>query len=56
MANVKTYRKKYTRKCHDCGRPTNNYRCDKCWAKLRKKGEYAEETGMDTYHSFFCPA
>lgn len=23
------------RKCHDCGRPTTNYRCSACWAKLR---------------------
>ena len=22
-----------SRKCHDCGRPTNNYRCAECWAK-----------------------
>lgn len=26
-----------SRKCHDCGRPTNNYRCAECWAK--KVGE-----------------
>ncbi len=24
-----------TRRCHDCGRPTNNYRCVSCWRKLR---------------------
>lgn len=23
------------RRCHDCGKPTNNYRCDACWAILR---------------------
>lgn len=27
------------RRCHDCGRPTTNYRCDKCWAKIRGGGE-----------------
>lgn len=25
-----------TRKCHDCGKPTNNYRCPICLAKWRK--------------------
>lgn len=24
------------RKCHDCGKPTNNYRCEKCWEKIRE--------------------
>ncbi|WP_297668962.1 hypothetical protein [uncultured Desulfovibrio sp.] len=23
------------RRCHDCGKPTNNYRCAACWQKLR---------------------
>lgn len=22
-----------TRHCHDCGRPTTNYRCHECWVK-----------------------
>ena len=36
---VKAVRKrgKYTRKCHDCGKPTDNFRCSKCWDKLRAK-------------------
>lgn len=25
------------RKCHDCGRPTIDYRCPSCWAKIRNK-------------------
>lgn len=25
------------RTCHDCGKPTNNYRCDACAAKWKKK-------------------
>lgn len=25
------------RKCHDCKRPTDNYRCPECWAKYRAK-------------------
>lgn len=28
------YRQK-TRRCHDCRKPTNNYRCSECWAKIR---------------------
>lgn len=27
------------RRCHDCGKPTNNYRCDVCWARLRGYGQ-----------------
>jgi len=30
----------YKRKCHDCGKPTNNYRCQECWAKIRGNSEY----------------
>ena len=30
------------RKCHDCGRPASDYRCSKCWAKLREKYKYEE--------------
>lgn len=25
------------RRCHDCGKPTSNYRCEDCWQKLRVK-------------------
>ena len=25
------------RKCHDCKRPTDNYRCPECWEKYRAK-------------------
>lgn len=25
----------YKRKCHDCGRPTHNYRCGACWYAIR---------------------
>lgn len=28
---------KYTRTCHDCGKPTTNYRCDRCWSKIRSR-------------------
>lgn len=27
----------YNRKCHDCGKPTNNYRCNECWEKKTGK-------------------
>lgn len=27
------------RKCHDCGRPTNNYRCETCWEALRDNAD-----------------
>lgn len=32
------------RRCHDCGRPTPDYRCPACWRKLRRRlGCPAEE-------------
>ena len=31
----------YTRRCHDCGRPTTDYRCPRCWAELRSRGGYS---------------
>lgn len=31
---------RYMRRCHDCGRPTTDYRCPACWAKLRSRGGY----------------
>lgn len=31
---------RYIRRCHDCGRPTTDYRCPGCWEKLRRKGGY----------------
>ena len=42
---AKSYKRKpktgYKRKCHDCGKPTNAYRCPECWAKIRRNGGYA---------------
>lgn len=41
----------YIRRCHDCGRPTTDYRCPRCWARLRSKGGYApngDASDMDT--------
>lgn len=33
-----------SRHCHDCGRPTNDYRCPACWARLRGSAAEAEES------------
>lgn len=33
----------YSRCCTDCGQPTDNYRCDKCWEKLRQNAEYCPD-------------
>ena len=27
----------FRRKCHDCGKPTNNYRCRECWQRIREQ-------------------
>ena len=35
--------KGYLRKCHDCGKPTPDFRCPKCWAKIRASGDYMNE-------------
>lgn len=32
---VKPHGTEYKRKCHTCGKPTNNYRCAECWRKLQ---------------------
>lgn len=34
------------RRCHDCGLPTTNYRCAKCWAKIRSTHTYDEEVDI----------
>ena len=31
------------RKCHDCGKPTANYRCPQCWEKIRGRIALEEE-------------
>lgn len=36
-------RKDGKRRCHDCGCLTTNYRCDKCWAKIRQAQDYGFE-------------
>lgn len=42
---------RYMRRCHDCGRPTTDYRCPRCWARLRSRGGYSpkgDASDMDT--------
>lgn len=42
---------RYMRRCHDCGAPTSDYRCPRCWARLRSRGGYApmgDASDMDT--------
>lgn len=42
---------RYMRRCHDCGAPTTDYRCPRCWARLRRTGGYAptgEASDIDT--------
>lgn len=42
---------RYKRRCHDCGRPTTDYRCPRCWARLRSRGGYSptgEVSDIDT--------
>ena len=34
-------RAKSTRVCHNCGRPTANFRCDECWRGIRGYGAAA---------------
>lgn len=48
--------KKNTRKCHDCGKPCNDYRCRKCWQKLRKKSGYFDGDESDTYRVMYLKA
>ena len=46
-----------TRKCHDCGRPTNNWLCQACWHKRRGFGSKTVQLrgndGMDTVKPYF---
>lgn len=42
---------RYMRRCHDCGAPTTDYRCPRCWARLRRTGGYSptgDVSDMDT--------
>jgi hypothetical protein len=36
-----------SRLCHDCGRPTDNYRCEKCWAKFRSSTDVYNESDFN---------
>ena len=35
-----------SRSCTTCGRPTNNYRCDKCWTAIRGEADVPRRAGL----------
>ena len=43
QGNKALYKRKsrYMRRCHDCGACTTDYRCPRCWARLRSRGGYS---------------
>lgn len=44
----------HMRRCHDCGAPTTDYRCPKCWRRLRSKGGYGADLpcqDIETYRA-----
>lgn len=41
----------YMRRCHDCGAPTTDYRCPRCWAKLRSRGGYSTTDAVQDVES-----
>ena len=43
-AGIRHFSNGLSRRCHDCGKPTNNYRCPDCWARLRGTTAEAEES------------
>lgn len=43
-AAVRNFGTHASRRCHDCGRPTNNYRCPACWKRLRGSAVEVEES------------
>lgn len=44
----------FVRVCHDCGTPTNDYRCPACLAKFRAKHKVYDPVGVgdDSYSAF----
>lgn len=41
------------RVCHDCGRPTSNYRCSSCWEKIRSDSTKAVEDFGDSAYIMY---
>lgn len=39
----------FSRKCHDCGKPCNDYRCKQCWTKLRSRLDVPAEVDDMSY-------
>lgn len=42
----------YSRECHDCGKPTNDYRCAACWRK-RGRSESDFEQGESEWSVYY---
>lgn len=46
----------YLRTCHDCGKPTSDYRCADCLSKWRQKNHIVEDAvwayNTDTYTKY----
>lgn len=38
-----------SRVCHDCGKPTNNYRCPDCWDQRRRTADCDDVSPVDCY-------
>lgn len=43
----------YSRRCHDCGKPTNDYRCPACWRRIRAKLDIPAEVDDLSYEAEF---
>ena len=35
------------RRCHDCGAPTTDFRCPRCWAKIRAENDWTMEDELE---------
>lgn len=44
--NLEFHRKRM-RKCHDCSKPTFNFRCEECWREIRAKSMVWGDTILD---------
>lgn len=44
---------RFSRTCHDCGCPSNDYRCPACWKKLRAKLDEPAELDETSYSALF---
>ena len=49
--SANTYIKMKKRRCHDCGKPTYNYRCDKCREKWQRSHNVSLSSSDFEYYS-----